>query len=97
MNRQQTGNLLIGSGVVVGLGTVAYWLFKGGWESLTSEMQNATTQYAPSITTQYAIPTAASTSASAWAAPSESFQESWATSPGPGVDVTSQRIFDRGY
>lgn len=92
MDRQQQGNLLIGAGVLVGLGTVGYWLFKGGWESLTGE-----TQYSPSITTQYAIPTGASTSASAWAAPSESFQESWATSPGPGVDVTSQRIFDRGY
>lgn len=41
MDRQQQGNLLIGSGVLVGLGTIAYWLMSGGWEQMTSAPESA--------------------------------------------------------
>lgn len=30
MDRQQTGNLLIGAGILAGLGTFAYWYLSGG-------------------------------------------------------------------
>ena len=32
MDRQQTGNLLIGAGILAGLGTFAYWYLSGGAE-----------------------------------------------------------------
>lgn len=51
MDRNQTGNILIGAGVLAGLGTLAYWLMSGGTfgESAGASGPALTQPTAPSI------------------------------------------------
>lgn len=45
MDRQQTGNLLIGAGILAGLGTFAYWYLSGG--TAAAETQSGGTATKP--------------------------------------------------
>lgn len=47
MDRQQTGNLLIGAGILAGLGTFAYWYLSGGTAAAETETTVGIDQRSP--------------------------------------------------
>lgn len=98
MDRQQTGNILIGAGVLTGLGTIAYWLLNGGWEQVTEMVTGEPASMSPYVPQGTGpAPGIPAASVASYATPSLAPSAAWLPSEPAAFTTAQQRFSQREY